>query len=406
MTALRTVFATPVFRMLALIIGLIGLVNASLYPYQSLIGIEMIGLSHSAFAAVMVLSSAVAVTTSVYIGILSDQKANRRRIALITASAILVGMALMLIAPHPVTFVISTGIFISIGSSLFGQTFALNRLASQDFPAQREGIQATVRAAMSVTFLMMLVFWTVAFAKGVGVMAVYISGGIASLGLLLVILFAWPRDGTTTWQDRPSGLRLSQAIAQLARPAVSLRLLCLGAVTSSGILYMVLISLIFEQAPGRSTSDVALYVGIVAGWEVPFMLLLPRYLGLIPRARLILAGTALYICHLVLMPLLAPTPAIWAMTFVAGLGGTAMLILPISYYQDLLVGQPGTAAAMMALQKLVGDCFAAAAFAIGTALSGYGLVAAIGGATALIGAFALWWMDSKRPYAPALMPSS
>ena len=406
MTALRTVFATPVFRMLALIIGLIGLVNASLYPYQSLIGIEMIGLSHSAFAAVMVLSSAVAVTTSVYIGILSDQKANRRRIALITASAILVGMALMLIAPHPVTFVISTGIFISIGSSLFGQTFALNRLASQDFPAQREGIQATVRAAMSVTFLMMLVFWTVAFAKGVGVMAVYISGGIASLGLLLVILLAWPRDGTTTWQDRPSGLRLSQAIAQLARPAVSLRLLCLGAVTSSGILYMVLISLIFEQAPGRSTSDVALYVGIVAGWEVPFMLLLPRYLGHIPRARLILAGTALYICHLVLMPLLAPTPAIWAMTFVAGLGGTAMLILPISYYQDLLVGQPGTAAAMMALQKLVGDCFAAAAFAIGTALSGYGLVAAIGGATALIGALALWWMDSKRPYAPALMPSS
>lgn len=214
--------------MLALIIGLIGLVNASLYPYQSLIGIEMIGLSHSAFAAVMVLSSAVAVTTSVYIGILSDQKANRRRIALITASAILVGMALMLIAPHPVTFVISTGIFISIGSSLFGQTFALNRLASQDFPAQREGIQATVRAAMSVTFLMMLVFWTVAFAKGVGVMAVYISGGIASLGLLLVILFAWPRDGTTTWQDRPSGLRLSQAIAQLARPAVSLRLCALA----------------------------------------------------------------------------------------------------------------------------------------------------------------------------------
>lgn len=407
MTALRTVLATPVLRMLATIIGLIGCVNASIYPYQSLIGIEVIGLSHSAFAAVMVLASAVAVTTSVFIGILSDQKANRRRIALVTAWAGLAGMGLMLVAPHPATFILSAGVLLSIASSLFGQTFALNKLAAQGHPVQREGIQATIRAAMSVTFLLMLVFWTVAFARGTGVMAVYISGGLASFGLLLMILFIWPRDGQTTWQDRPSGLRLSQAIAQLARPAVSLRLLCLGAVTSSGILYMVLVSLIFEQAAGRSTSDVALYVGLVAGWEVPFMLLLPRYLGHIPRARLILVGTALYICHLVLMPMLAPTPAIWAMTFVAGLGGTAMLILPISYYQDLLAGQPGTAAALLALQKLVGDILAAAAFAIGTALAGYGLVATMGGVIALTGGFALWWMDSRRPLLPAaLTPSS
>lgn len=406
MTALKTVLATPVFRMLAAIIGLLGFVNASIYPYQSLIGIEIVGLSHSAFAAVMVLSSAVAVTTSVYVGILSDQKANRRKIALITALSGCVGMVLMLAFPNPVTFVISTGIFLSIASSLFGQTFALNRLASQEYPRQREGIQATVRAAMSVTFLLMLVFWTVAFSAGVGVMAVYLSGAAASVALVAIILTAWPRDGATTWEDRPSGLRLSQAIAQLARPAVSLRLLCFGAVASSGILYMVLVSLIFEQTPGRTTSDVALYVGLVAGWEVPFMLLLPRYLGHIQRARLILIGTALYICHLVLMPLLAPTPHIWVMTFVAGLGGTAMLILPISYYQDLLAGQPGTAAAMMALQKLVGDIFAAAAFAIGTAIAGYGLVAIIGGSIALMGAIGLWWMDSRRPFSAALMPSN
>lgn len=403
MTALRTVFTTPVFRMLALVIGLVGCVNASIYPYQSLIGIEIIGLSHTAFAAVMVLSSAVAVTTSVYIGILSDQKANRRNIALVTALAGCIGMLMMVALPHPITFVIATGFFLSIASSLFGQTFALNRLASQDFPNQREGIQATVRAAMSVTFLLMLVFWTIAFAKGIGVMAVYVSGSIASLALVGLIMTQWPRDGATSWQDRPSGLRLTQAIAQLARPAVSLRLLCFGAVASSGILYMVLISLIFEQVPGRSTSDVALYVGIVAGWEVPFMLLLPRYLGHIPRARLILIGTALYICHLVFMPLLAPTPFIWAMTLVAGLGGTAMLILPISYYQDLLAGQPGTAAAMMALQKLVGDVFAAAAFAIGTALSGYALVAVIGGGIALTGALCLWWMDRRQYAAQAVI---
>ena len=399
MTALRLVLATPVFRMLAGIIGLMGVFNASIVPYQSLIGIERIGLSHNAFAAVMVLASAIGVTTAVYVGILTDQKANRRKIALITACFGFAGVALMLIWPSPLTFIIANGLLMPVAGSLFGQAFALNRLASFAHPTQREGIQATVRSSMSVTFLAMLIFWTFAFGAGTDVMAIYITGGLASLGLVLLILTSWPHDGQTTWADKPSGLKLSKALAQLARPTVSLRLFCLGAVISSGVLYMVVISLVFEEAPGRTTADVALYVGLVAGWEVPFMLLLPRYLGHLPRARLILIGTAIYICHLVFMPYLAPTPAIWAMTFVAGFGGTAMLILPISYYQDLLASQPGTAAALMALQKLVGDIFAALAFTIGTAYGGYWLVVLIGGGFALTGAFALWWLDYRRPFA-------
>lgn len=398
MTALRLVLGTPIFRMLAAVIGLMGCLNASIFPYQSLIGIELIGLSHTAFAAVLVLASAVAVTTAVLIGVLTDQKANRRKIALVTAAVGLIGTGLMLIAPTPATFILANGVFLPVATSLFGQSFALNRLASTAYPQQREGIQATIRSAMSVTFLGMLVFWTFAFSLGVDVMAIYVTGALAALGLFLLIVAAWPRDGMTPWEDRPSGLRLYQSLAQLARPMVSLRLLCLGAVVSAGVLYMVLVSLVFEETAGRGASDVALYVGLVAGWEVPFMLLLPRYLGHINRARLILIGTGLYICHLVLMPILAPTPAIWAMTFVAGLGGTAMLILPISYYQDLLSSQPGTAAALMALQKLVGDIFAAVAFSIGTALGGYGLVAMIGGAVALIGALSLWWLDHRRPF--------
>ena len=97
----------------------------------------------------------------------------------------------------------------------------------------------------------------------------------------------------------------------------------------SNILYFVLIPLVFEATPGRSNADVALHVGPIAGWEVPFMLL-PRFLGHILRTRMILWGTALHVCRLVLMPVLAATPAIWVTIFVAGLGGAAMLILPIS----------------------------------------------------------------------------
>ncbi len=396
MTALHTVFATPVFRMLAGVIGLLGLINASLYPYQSLIGIEVLGLSEPLFALVLVLASVVAVTTSVLLGILSDQKANRRRLALITALIGAMGAALMVFAPGPFSFVVTNGILLPVASSIFGQAFALNRLATQDFPAQREGIQATVRAAMSVTFLVMLVFWTVAFGAGADVMWTYATGGVASLALLALIWGYWPRDGQTRWQDQPSGLRLGAALAQLARPEVAVRLLCLGAVTSAGVLYMILAALVFSETPGRSAADTALYVGMVAGWEVPFMLLLPRYLSHIPRPTLIFWGTVLYVSHLIALPFLADSVWIWAMTLPAGLGGVAMLILPISYYQDLMVGRPGTAASMLALQKLVADVMAALSFSAGVAIGGYALTAVLGGGIAILGALGLWLADRGR----------
>ena len=406
MNAFQRVLTTPVFRMLSANIGLMGCINASVYPYQSLIGIDRLGLSHNQFALVMVLQSAAGVTASLYAGIVSDQRANRRLVALVTAIVGLLGSALMVAFPTPLVFVLAVGLLLPAAGSLFGQTFALNRLASIAYPHQREAIQSIVRSAMSIAFLIMLGFWTIAFAKGASVMSLFVTSSLASLALVVIIARHWPKDGTTSWQDRPSGLRLSQALRQLARPTVSLRLLCMGAVASSGILYMAITSLVFEETAGRGPSDVALYFGAVAGWEVPFMLLLSRYLGHVKRAKLIVIGTVLYLTHLLLLPVLAGSPWVWVLPLAAGMGGSAMLILPISYYQDLMSTQPGTAAALMSLQKLVGDGFAAAAFAIGAALGSYGTVSIIGAGIAMLGAIGLWALDTLRPFPVALSPSS
>lgn len=403
---LALTFRVPIYRHLAFVIGLLGFVNASIYPYQSLIGIERVGLTEAHFALILVLASGIAVVASVYVGILSDQRASRRRIALITATMGLVGSGLMIAAPGPWTFLVAHGVLLPVGSSLFGQTFALTRLATQPHPAAREGVQATIRASMSITFLTMLLFWTFAFGWGLAVMWIYASAFVASAVLLALIWRGWPVDGTGAWVDRPSGLRLGVALRQLTRPAVSSRLLAMGAMASSTTLYMILLALVFEATPGRSAADTALYMGLVAGWEVPFMLLLPPLVAHLPRARLLVIGTALYVVHLVLIPVLAGSAAIWLLTLAAGLGGTAMLIIPISYYQDLMADQPGIAGAMLALQKLASDMMAALAFTIGAAFGGFGVTAAIGGAIAMAGAIALWLLDRprrarKEPLSPA-----
>ena len=119
------VLRDPTLRLIAWALLLLGALNASVYPYQSLVGIERIGLSEATFALILVSASAVSVSASVLLDILSDQKANRRRIALFTAASGATGVGLMLIAPSPLTFALCHGLLFPVASSLYGQFFAL-----------------------------------------------------------------------------------------------------------------------------------------------------------------------------------------------------------------------------------------------------------------------------------------
>lgn len=396
MTQFAALWRDPAIRLVILCLLLLGVLNSSIYPYQSLIGLTVAGLTEPQFAAVLVMASVVAVSASVLLGMVADGRAARRRIAIGTALVAMAGVALMLLAPGPVVMVLAHGLLFPIASSLYGQFFALVRLARAEEGAARATTLGSIRSAMSLSFLGMLVMWTIAFGAGVGVMWVYASALIAALGLVVLIWRRWPRDGQTEWEDRPSGLNFRAALAEMAHRRILSRVLLLGGIASAGNLYMVLVSLVFTNTPGRGTADVALYVGLVAGWEVPCMLILPRLARRISRRTLLLAGTVVYVLHLALLPMLAASTWVWALTLLAGIGGTAIITLPIGYYQDLLPDRPGTAGALLAVQKLVSDVFAALAFALGMGFGGVESTALAGAAMALLGAGGLWWVDRRR----------
>ena len=290
MTHFKTLWRDPAIRLVILCLLLLGVLNSSIYPYQSLIGLTVAGLSETQFAAMLMMASAVAVSASVLLGMLADRKAARRKIALAAAGVASLGVTLMLLAPGPVVMVLVHGLLFPIAASLYGQFFALARLARSEEGAARERTLASVRSAMSLSFLAMLVIWTFAFGAGVGVMWVYASALIAALGLVVLIWRRWPKDGQTRWEDRPSGLNFRAALAEMAHGRILSRVLLLGGIASAGNLYMVLVSLVFTATPGRGTADVALYVGLVAGWEVPCMLILPRLVRGMRRQTLMLVG--------------------------------------------------------------------------------------------------------------------
>ena len=378
---------------------LLGMHNAALYPYQSLIAIERIGLSKPAFSLLLVVASIAGVLASVLFGVFSDQHGHRRRIAVVTCFCSTIGIAMIILRPGPLAFWIGQGVLLPLAWSIYGQLFTLARLASHDEGRSRDTILGGIRSLLSAGFLAMLLFWTWAFATGADVMAVYLSGGLASLAMSLAVLLFWPKDSTAAWSDQKSGLSLAQSFRDIANLHILSRLLFCGALATSGGVFFVLVSLVFEASPLRGPGDVALYIGMVAGWEVPFMLLLPRFTHKMPRSTAMALSAVVYAAHLALLPVLCDTPLVWALPILSGAGGAMILMLPIPYYQDLVAGRPGTAAALLALQKLVVDCLTAAIFALGSALGGFETVALLGTAVALTGALCLYLADRQSWFA-------
>ncbi len=393
MTPTQIILRSPALRLAGFAMLGLGVMNASVAPYISLVAIERIGISESTYSLVLTSAAMVAVSSAVLMGVLGDQRGRRHLIAVLTALCSATGLALMAFAPSTLALVLCHAFLFPLGSALYGQIFALARLAGPQAAGAADGVLGIIRSGMSISFMAMLIFWTFAFGAGVDVMWVYESALIAALALCAMVWFLWPRGAGVTWDDRPSGLNLREAFAELAHPQVASRLLMMGAINACAMLYFVLIGLVFEASPLRDASDVALYVGMVAGWEVPCLILLPRLVARISRSTLIAVGAAAYGLHVLLMPIWVDTPLLWLGTLIAGVGGTAFIGLSITYYQDLLQDRPGAASAMLALQKLVADVLGASAFAIGMAIGGYQTVAVMGFVLTLGGALALYLAD-------------
>ncbi|MFM7333409.1 MAG: MFS transporter [Tabrizicola sp.] len=394
MSAIRLCLTDPALRAAGLVMALQGAVVCSFGPYFSTLAVHTFGFGDYGYAILLALSSLVSVSASVIGGIRADQTANRRRITLTAVSSLLLGTFLMSVTPGPWVFALATAVLLPVSSITFGQVFALARLAATAYPPEdRDGIMAVIRALFAAPFIIVLPLWSIAFAAGAQVTLIFPVALLLTAAMLTAVLRLWPADGSTPWDDRPSGLTFRAALSEMGHPRIAARVIALGAVFSASTVYMAIISLVMVPQIGRGTQDVALYVGLVAGLEVPFMLLIPSVTRGIPRTRLILAGAALYCIHVALLPVLAATPFVWLLVLPAAIGGAVTLTVPIAYLQDLLADRPGAGASLMAVQRLAGDATAATCFALGTTLAGYGTVALLGVAASLIGATALWAAD-------------
>ena len=380
-------------RLVAGLMLLQGAFACTLGPYLSVLAVRQFGLGDRGYAMVMVAMTLMSVTAALVAGIRADQTANRRAIALWACGLMVAGAGVMALHPSAASFVLTTALILPM-STLYGQLFAQGRLAAgaHDGPT-RDGIMSAIRALFALPFVVVLPLWSLAFARGAEVLSVYPVALALAMAMLALTARLWSRPTAATWVDAPSGLSLRQALGELAAPGLGLRILALGAVSAGGTAYWAIMGLVLSGPEGEGIGTAALYAGLVAGLEVPFMLAMPMMLGLMTRNHLILLGTAIYTLQLVGIPWLAGHWALWLCLIPGAVGGAITLTLPIAYLQDALGHRPGTGAALMAVMKVAGDVLAAGSFALGAAMSGYLLAGVLAAGATLAGAAVLVWAD-------------
>lgn len=387
----------PVLRMCAIGALLFGSFVSSIGIYQSLIAINVIGLSQPAYAAILVAAMIAGVATAVGVGIVTDQRPSRRRMAIVAVLGSLGGATLVWMVPTKLGFILAHAILFPLGGTLFTQIFAVARLTALGLPeADRPGIMATVRAMFAIPFVVLLPLWGLAADLGMSLLSIYPGILIFALLHLAVILRYWPHDADAPWIEVKSGLHFRSALAEMLTPPVLARVQLMGVVQTGGALSGVLVGLAFDAA-GRGAGDVGLFFAIFIAFEVLGTLMLGSIAHLLPRLKMIALGSVIYVAYLMLLAPLAYGPWIWLLVLPAGLGGALIYTPLIAYLQDLLGARAGAGASLLALGRIGQDMATAGAFWIGTALAGYGLVGILGALFTSLAIGTVIAMDRARP---------
>lgn len=389
---LRRVATDPDLRVAALSLLLFGALTASVGVHQSLVAVEVMGLSDGAYALLLFGASLVGVAASVAIGILGDRRPLRRALAMLTVGASLLGALVVWAWPAPAPFALASLLLLPVGATVFGQVFALGRLVASDLPpGARDAVMGTLRAVFALPWLVVPPLWSLVLERGASILAVYpVAAALALLHLLLVAR-AWPRDARLPATRSPEG-RWTRALGEVAALPVMARVALVGALHVAPALTGIVLGLVFAQA-GRPASQVGLFFGAFVLVEIVVSLLLGRIARGRDRLAVIGAGAALYAAFHVLLPLLAPTPWVWALTLLAGAGGGLIFTLAIAYLQDLLAHRPGAGASLLAVQGLASNGLTTLAYGAGTWAGGYAAAGALAALVMLLALLTLLRLD-------------
>lgn len=394
--AFRQIIANRDIRIVTLTLFCLGFTFASAWPYQSLIAIDQLGFTPGNFALILAAGAVIGMLGNLVIGHFSDLAANRKQAILIALGAGAFGFGLFALLPSKATFLFCLLVVVPISTSSYGQLFAVIRTITADNPGEAASVNSAVRAIYAASWIVVpgLVGAWIAFRQNVSD-----SFGIAALAYLfcfsLYALFG-PSGGRPLPESTSRIAGLLEAMRLIVTRRIFLRIAALALIGMAHPLNAAVLPLLVEGTLHGTTRDIGLLAGLVAGLEIPFMLLAGAACRRMSPYVVIAIGGATYAAYVIGLSQASALWQVYALSVVGAAGAAVILSLFLSYLQDLLPERPGLGTSLISIEGVLARAGSAATFAligVWTSLSGALL---IGGLAGLAGVVLLLTLDLRR----------
>ena len=291
-SAINHIWRNKTLRGAALGVFANGVSFASVIPYQSMVGINVLNMSPTGYATVAFLSSLFAVLISISIGVATDRSVHRR---LIMAAALLVGIVgngLVVVMPRVEVFVLSHLLLIPVSVGIYGQFFAMIKLETSEDPQQRAtSVSSAIRALFSLAWMIAPIVSSMLIQMGYPLVTVYAFAAFAcAVGLLA--LLSVPKQ--TTKLPKSPTIQSRSISSELRRIDVLIRLLLVGMVISCPRVASMILGLVVVDRALGGQADVGVLAGVMALLEIPYILASGVGLKYMSLPALICLGAVMY----------------------------------------------------------------------------------------------------------------
>ncbi|MCO5732310.1 MFS transporter [Rhizobium sp. SSA_523] len=396
-TTFRATWADPRLRVSAFAIFCFGTTGAATSPYQSIIGIQELGLSNSGYASLMFAAAVINVTASVMMGILADRLGNYRTSIIYVSLFGIGGFGLVYLAASAPAFVIAKLLLLPIFGALNSLIFANVRASSRQLSsADLAAVNSTIRATISLSWVLMPGVVGIVLAGASSMLPAYLIATLAA-GLCFVLGIGFlPKAEPLAPQGDARRYRFLSSLGEVVVPRVALRIAAIALICSMLHINDAVRPLIVTGKAQGSVQDLGIVVGIVAALEIVFILFWGRAERWLTPVRALAIGAALYAVYLILQGLATERWHIYAQTLISGFAAAAIISLPITYLQDLIADRPGLGSSLIAVNIFLSAGLSAAIFALGTSIAGYGFTSILGAGVGGLGIILLLVLETRK----------
>jgi len=366
---IEMLWGIPMFPVLLLGNFVFGLATSFFAPYASLFGIDEVGMSNIQFGFFMTIISVGAVVITTIIGKTSDRVPSRKKLLLLTTCAAILGYAGFAFIRNFYLLAFIAFFLLGTAASIVPQLWAFTREALKQSAVQEKEtpfVMNVFRAffALSWTVGPAVAGW-VLYVLGFKGLFLCVSGGYLLAAIALTLLL---KDIEIEVEAKPAPVVLRKFIVQSHILKNIIAMTCMAMAASMANLNM---SQFITKVLNGTEKQVGLVVSVPPVFEVPFMIVVGVLATKIGSRLLIRLGFGISVFYYGLLFLVTEPWQIYPIQILSAAQVSITAGIAVSYFQDFIPNEPGSATALYMNTTQVGNVFGFLGFGFFSSLIGY-----------------------------------